>query len=83
MNEYKATYTIQTGILTVVYEGRESYKTVEALKDETKKIVSAIAAYTDISGEFNLNVTIEKNGEYYDSDEATANYTNGVLTIEA
>lgn len=82
MNEFKAIYIIETSILRVTHVQINRYNTVEALKAETINIVSEMAEFYGISGDFSLTMTIEKNGEYYDSDEATANYTNGVLTVD-
>lgn len=81
MREFKAIYTIQTS--NIKAERTIFYNTIEELKSDTIWAVSEAAALYGISGDFTLTMTIEKNGEYYDSDEATANYTNGVLTIEA
>lgn len=82
IKEFKAIYTINADNLKVTDE-MHSYNTVEELKAETVKVISDIAEMFNINGDFDLSMTIERNGKYYDSDEATANYTNGVLTIEA
>lgn len=79
MREFKAIYTIKAS--NIAAERSIYYKTVEELKSDTIRAVSEAAALYGISGDFSLTMTIEKNGKYYDSDEATANYTNGVLTI--
>ena len=78
MNEYKVICTIYTKTA----DKAKSYNTIEAAKSDIISTVSEMAETNGINGDFVLNVTIEKNGEYYDSDEAAANYTNGVLTIE-
>ncbi len=80
--KFKAVYIVNADNIKATDE-MHSYYTVEELKADTMKVISDIAEMLDISGDFHLTMTIEKNGEYYDSDEATANYTNGVLTIEA
>ena len=79
MNEFKATYAIKSD--SVIGERSIFYETVEELKADTIRQITEAAKLYGISGDFLLTMTIEKNGEYYDSDEAAANYTNGVLTI--
>lgn len=77
MRKFKVTYTIESS--NIKGERQLSYETIEKLKADTTKMVTEMAEMYGVVGEFSLTMVIERNGEYYDSDETTAIYENGIL----
>jgi len=76
-NEYTATYLVYLDDQTDMDVTAGPYKDVESLKEHTMEVLSMTIGNLYPDKDFPVDATIEKDGEWYDSDSFTAKYENG------
>ncbi len=76
-NEYMVTYSLSFDGKTDVDATAGPYKNVETLKEQTMEVLSRTIGNLFPDNEFPVDATIEKDGEWYDSDSFIAVYKDG------
>lgn len=76
-NEYMARYSLSFDGKTDCDVTAGPYKDVETLKEQTMEVLSRAIGNLFPDNEFPVDATIEKDGEWYDSDSFIAVYKDG------
>ena len=76
-DEYMAIYSLSLDGRTDLDATAGPYKDVETLKEQTMEVLSRVIGNFFPDKEFPVDATIEKDGEWYDSDSFVAVYKDG------